>query len=119
MEKFKVLNVSLDKRSMTKYVECDGKTYDIQVSYRLGGANPFTNRTEDRGIWLSISPVEKNGVWSTYTAFSGTKVILKNLERFSKKWLDAFCDEIFSNLDTHEIVLRVFGDVKRKEAGRE
>lgn len=57
----------------------------VEMYYSLGGWNVFTNKKEHRGYYISISPVCKNGVMESYVAFSGSKVLLKEVERKTKK----------------------------------
>lgn len=79
---------------MKKYVKVQtnsqGVTHlKIELYYNLGGMNYFTNRVENRGYHLSVSPikkVEKNGYISeTYTAYSGITQNVKEVKRKSKK----------------------------------
>ena len=61
----------------------------IETHYSLGGYNCFTHKTEPRGYYLSVSPVqryERDGVsFESYTAFSGVKLLLLEVSRKSKK----------------------------------
>lgn len=61
----------------------------IEVYYSLGGYNCFTHKTEARGYYLSVSPVERStreGItFESYTAFSGVKICLLEVSRKSKK----------------------------------
>jgi len=65
------------------------KSLKIQVYYNLGGINYFTYKNEARGYYLSVSPVEvsqSNGCTiESYTAFSGTKILLLETKRKSDK----------------------------------
>ena len=79
---------------MKKYIELNTKTRNathlkIEVYYHLGGYNYFTYRKEARGYYISVSPVEHsniNGVvMESYTAFSGSKYLLKEVSRKSAK----------------------------------
>lgn len=66
----------------------------IEIYYSLGGWNYFTGEKERRGLYLSVSPVSRekvgNGYAESYSAFSGTKIFLKEMKRFSQKTLDTF-----------------------------
>lgn len=53
--------------------------------YSLGGLNAFTYKNEERGYYLSVSPVEKDGIMESYVAFSGTKILLVKATRQSKQ----------------------------------
>lgn len=61
----------------------------VEVYYSLGGYNVFTYRHEDRGYYLSVSPVnreEKDGyTMESFAAFSGTKILLYACKRKSDK----------------------------------
>lgn len=61
-----------------------------ELYYSLGGMNYFTGRPEQRGYYVSVSPVERRttdyGVTSeSYTAFTGFKACVVTCERKSKK----------------------------------
>lgn len=81
---------------MKKYIETKrvpGATHiKIEVYYSKGGLNCFTYRTEKRGLYLGIGPVQlqdRPGGYQTetYGAFSGVKFHLKELKRKSDKAL--------------------------------
>ena len=61
----------------------------VEVYYNLGGMNYFTYKSEPRGYYLSVTPVERidrGGYFvETQAAFSGYKTILKEVKRKSKK----------------------------------
>jgi hypothetical protein len=66
----------------------------VEVYYDLGGANYFTGGVEARGLKLSVSPVSRAesefGVTESYTAFSGSKLHLKSMNRFNQKACESF-----------------------------
>ena len=64
-----------------------GKTTDIKfdIAYIKGGINMFTYKQEKRGYYLIVTPVERDGIMEGFTAFSGTKVLLKEVARQSTK----------------------------------
>ena len=67
----------------------------VELNYHIGGMNYFSCRNEVRGLYISVTPVnrtEHNGglISESYTAFSGTKMLLKEMTRFSQKVLDTF-----------------------------
>lgn len=73
-----------------KYKEIDNKTFEIKLYYDLGGMNYFTGDVERRGYYLSVSPVKisklSNGLRSvSYQAFTGSKQLLLEVKRKSKK----------------------------------
>ena len=74
---------------MKKYIKVNekpGTTHlKIELYYALGGMNYFTGRTESRGYYLSVSPVERKGGCESYTSFTGTKILIKAVSRKSAK----------------------------------
>lgn len=56
-----------------------------ELYYSLGGMNYFTGRTEARGYYVSVSPVERSNGWESYTAFSGWKKCVVECARKGKK----------------------------------
>ena len=82
----------------------------IETYYSLGGYNPFTGKTEERGYYIGVSPVERRrtdyGVTTeSYTAFSGTKRCVKTVSRKSKK-AEEQAEENAKNY-VHDLVLYV------------
>lgn len=61
----------------------------VEVYYNLGGMNYFTYKVEPRGYYLSVTPIERVNrggyITETCAAFSGYKVLLKEVKRKSKK----------------------------------
>lgn len=79
---------------MKKYIELQEKTRNathllIELRYNLGGFNYFTHKQEPRGYYLSVSPValeQRDGyTLESYTAFTGTKYLVKEVTRKSAK----------------------------------
>lgn len=79
---------------MKKYIELQEKTSHathllIELRYNLGGINYFTYKQEPRGYYLSVSPVKlehRDGyTLESYTAFTGTKYLVKEVTRKSAK----------------------------------
>lgn len=79
---------------MKKYINVKENTHHIthlkiEVYYSLGGYNYFTYKQENRGYYLSVSPVERKtdeyGTMESYTAFTGIKKLIKEVSRKSKK----------------------------------
>lgn len=68
------LNTNKDKT----FLKCE-------LYYSLGGMNYFTGRTEARGYYVSVSPVERGDGWESYTAFSGWKKCVVECARKGKK----------------------------------
>jgi hypothetical protein len=74
------------------YIPAEGpKVNNIKVElyYSLGGMNYFTGRAEDRGYYLSVTPVFKEDrggcIMESMTAFTGTKMLLLPVARKSTK----------------------------------
>ena len=77
---------------MKKYESIEGsnKELKIEVYYDKGGINYFNSKNEPRGYWLSMRQVERdrreNGVViESYGMFSGAKMFLKEVKRYSQK----------------------------------
>ncbi|OUX84047.1 MAG: hypothetical protein CBB95_17840 [Alteromonas sp. TMED35] len=63
-------------------------TIDVELSYQLGGHNPWSYANEKRGIYVSVSPIKREGGFKSFTAFSGVKSCIKELKRFSNKAME-------------------------------
>lgn len=80
---------------MKKYIEVKENPakvthLKIELYYDLGGMNYFTGRAENRGYYLSVTPVERHTnsqgyATESFTAFTGTKILLNGVARKSKK----------------------------------
>ena len=80
---------------MKRYIKVKpnaGKTTHLKVdmSYSLGGMNLFTYKQERRGYYLTVCPVERRScgdgvMMEGFVAFSGTKMLLKEVTRKSAK----------------------------------
>jgi len=71
----------------------------IEVSYSLGGRDYFTGNNERRGIYVFFMTVEKSKTGESYRPFaSGNfKILAVELNRFSKKKMQAIVDWVRSN----------------------
>lgn len=74
---------------MKKYVEKDGQTFAVSLTYSKGGTSYFTGKHESRGYYLSVRPVtlEKGDGYTSesFMIFSGYKHLLKEVKRQSDK----------------------------------
>ncbi|GIV43946.1 MAG: hypothetical protein KatS3mg035_1069 [Bacteroidia bacterium] len=70
---------------------------EIEIYYSKGGANYFTGQNEQRGIYVSVSPVTLGENFVSYTAFTGIKQLIKPMARFSQKVLNE------TNVDATEL----------------
>ena len=77
---------------MKKYIDIENSPKQIKVElfYHKGGMNFFTSKTERRGFYLSVVPVERkheaNGVViESFTAFTGYKQLILEVKRYSDK----------------------------------
>lgn len=65
----------------------------VQLFYSLGGINYFSGDHNRRGIYLSVTPVtlsDRDGfAFESSIMFSGLKMLLKELTRFSRKELES------------------------------
>ena len=66
------------------------KVLEIELYYHTGGMNFFAGQTEERGIYLSVTPADITKNSRCITAFSGTKLCLKPVKRFSQKEFNTF-----------------------------
>lgn len=57
----------------------------IDLDYSLGGYNVFTGKSESRGYYLSVMPVERARGCESFVAFSGIKQCVKPVSRKSDK----------------------------------
>lgn len=77
----RIIVASLPTTDPNKFIE-------VQVHYTKGGINYFTYAHEQRGYFLSISPITEDGQgFKSFTAFSGTKTLLLATARFARKIL--------------------------------
>lgn len=61
---------------------------EIKVYYHLGGINYFTYKHEERGYYISVTPVAKSGYTTITGAFTGIKQCMIPCNRQSKKRAD-------------------------------
>ena len=61
-----------------QYLKC-------QVYYSLGGVNYFTYKNEQRGYYVSLTPVTRERGFESFTAFTGGKFCIVPAARQSKK----------------------------------
>ncbi len=81
---------------MKKYLEIEetdnANKLEIEVYYSLGGMNYFTGSNEQRGYYLSVTPVKREREWVTTTAFTGIKALLLPVTRKSDKAYEQACE---------------------------
>ena len=72
---------------MKKYFKVKGLVDEIKVStgYTLGGWNHFTGKSDGRGYYLYVQPVQRSERSESFTMFDGFKVFLFPVDRKSKK----------------------------------
>lgn len=79
---------------MEKYVELSGNNgcathLWIRIYYHLGGCNVFTYQNEQRGYYLSVTPVTLENKYGcnmiSMSAFTGVKKCIKAVTRKSEK----------------------------------
>lgn len=101
---------------MKKYFKTtlsDATDLKVEVYYDKGGYNMFTHEPERRGIYFSISPVKLEGICECYTAFSGSKICIKELNRKNDKSLN----EVISKIEPIiEDVARMYESGLKKDA---
>lgn len=83
----------MDKLLSKEYIKKEGfpKELKIQVYYDKGGYNWTNSEDEKRGYYLSVTPVsvfrrnDGTVMMEETAAFTGTKILLKEVNRRSKK----------------------------------
>ena len=72
---------------MVKYLATTtpNKYIKLYTYYKKDAMNYFTYKTEARGYYLSVTPVERARGFESFEAFTGFKVLLKEVTRASKK----------------------------------
>lgn len=72
---------------MEKYLKTttSNKFIKVYTYYKKDSMNYFTYKNEARGYYLSITPVERARGFESFVAFTGFKVLLKEVTRASKK----------------------------------
>lgn len=97
---------------MEKYLATTtpNKFIKLRSYYRKDTMNYFTGRSEARGYYLSVTPVERARGFESFVAFTGFKVLLKEVTRASKK-AEAEAEAIA------EKDWRRYAEIAAKEAG--
>ena len=82
----------LDTQKIYVELEANPTATHLKIStyYALGGMNYFAGVVEERGIYVSVSPVKRELKWESSTAFSGVKELVKPMKRFNQKTFDGF-----------------------------
>lgn len=57
----------------------------MELYYSKGGSNVFNGKVEDRGYYISISPVKRERGFETYISRTGLKHCILKVDRKSKK----------------------------------
>lgn len=78
---------------MKKYIPVKENAYAthiaVELKYNLGGFNCFTYAQEKRGYYLHVTPVKREQrdgyTMESFTAFSGYKQLIKEVNRKSNK----------------------------------
>jgi len=76
----------------------------VQVFYHKGGLNGFTANTEARGYYLSATPEEHKDNMKTFGMFTGTKVLIEEGKRFSRKILEGVAARI-KNHEKYQVII--------------
>lgn len=74
-----------------------GNVVEVKVYYSKGGMNYFTGTVERRGVYVSVTPLTVDGAVVGYTAFSGYKLFVLELGRYSPRKVE----QIATQLDDH------------------
>lgn len=85
------------------------KVIEISVSYNIGGMNYFSGKSESRGYYISVTPVEINGhdkyQTKVYSGWSGYKHLLRTAKKYSEKDLEFIAKEIENDNKIHQPLL--------------
>lgn len=94
-----------------EYNEVDGKTIKITISFNKNTHSWATSQSTPIGYRATVVPVERSvdGVWETFTAFSGFNTTLLVVQRQSKKRLQEAINVLH---DKRESFLNRFRDEK-------
>ena len=97
---------------MEKYLATTtpNKYIKVYTYYKKDSMNYFTYKNEARGYYLSVTPVERARGFESFVAFTGFKVLLKEVTRASKK-AEAEAEAIA------ERDWRKYAEIAAKEAG--
>lgn len=69
----------VNDRVKKEYIKAKGGEKNFlkcELYYSLGGMNYFSYKQEQRGYYVSVSPVERDGICESYIAFSGIKALV-------------------------------------------
>jgi hypothetical protein len=107
-------------RSRSKYVTVsDGKQeYEICLYYDVGGMNFLLGKTEQRGYWLTVTPIHRSDGWKRTVAFSGNKLLIQEAKRYSKKIFTGLVHEILENPGIDRRVRLLLDHVVKKHRKR-
>jgi hypothetical protein len=86
MEKPRRIHVA-DLRTTTQ-----NKVIEVKVIFSQGGINYATYKTEKKGYYLIVTPVELKDGARAFMMFSGVKALLEETARYSAKRLQALAD---------------------------
>lgn len=105
-----LVRVDMDYRIAKVYAKKDGQTYEVKVSYNAGSYDHFNYQFVDRGYYLSITPVSISDPFAggftivSYTAFTGTKVLIEKVKRYSYNRLIVLAQLFLENAQTNDKV---------------
>jgi hypothetical protein len=79
---------------------------EVSLYYSKGGMNYYTGANERRGLYLSVTPVERTPTSKGFVAFSGVKQHVKEMARFNQKQFDTFevDTEVMNRMIDHVIL---------------
>jgi hypothetical protein len=84
----------------------------VSVYYTRGGYSFISGESSRRGFYVSLTPCKYDNMSFQYSAFSGYKTLLEEASRFNKKKLQSLVEEVFSNLDTHPELQKMYQALK-------
>jgi hypothetical protein len=112
------------ERHIQGYVSVNGNPecthLKVVVSFRQGGLNMWDYKQEQKGYYLSVSPVKKEVrdgfTWETSTIFTGYKSFIQTANRFNKKQLVQLFENVADDYNKGEgAVCQIMDRVKSEQ----
>lgn len=103
--------ITIGLYKLAKPNEFNQEHLEVEVFYSLGGMNYFSGRVEPRGYWVSVQPMTKTRMCSSFVGFTGVKGLIREAHRFSQKTLeevskDPFIKEVLNEfVEKHDLIL--------------
>ena len=66
---------------------------DINLRYSLGGTSFATYQARPRGYYLSVQPVELDGIFEKFVGFTGMTTCVEPAARFNRRRFDSLAQQ--------------------------